>query len=272
VARVRDVGRPRVALRSAPCFIDVPAGFDGSVNFGSCDVESEMALRAEQCLDPAKASVVFDEADYGGLLHLRGVLGPQLVAQMRAETDLLCGTLKPSSYWNGWQAGRGDSYGLVDLGRLQLGGHCALACGLMLLSAVCGRLSRFRPSPWERLRPTSQAQLALFAGGGAGYKAHTDSSSYEELGEEMPEDQRRIIAARCLTSILYLNEAPWDPSCGGALRAHRHVHDESGEYVDVSPDGGSLVLFRSRDLRHEVVPSARDRLALTMWFMSDSDL
>jgi Rps23 Pro-64 3,4-dihydroxylase Tpa1-like proline 4-hydroxylase len=40
----------------------------------------------------------------------------------------------------------------------------------------------------------------------------------------------------------------------------------------VSPVGGTLVLFDSRYLLHEVEPSHRDRLALTLWVVGDKKL
>ena len=37
----------------------------------------------------------------------------------------------------------------------------------------------------------------------------------------------------------------------------------------VCPTGGTLVIFDSRYLLHEVEPSHRDRLALTLWVVGD---
>ena len=38
-------------------------------------------------------------------------------------------------------------------------------------------------------------------------------------------------------------------------------------FGEAFPHGGSLVLFRSRDLLHEVRPTLEDRYALTMWYV-----
>lgn len=37
--------------------------------------------------------------------------------------------------------------------------------------------------------------------------------------------------------------------------------------AEVLPYGGSLVLFRSRDLEHEVLPPKKNRYAMTMWYV-----
>jgi Rps23 Pro-64 3,4-dihydroxylase Tpa1-like proline 4-hydroxylase len=73
---------------------------------------------------------------------------------------------------------------------------------------------------------------------------------------------------------LYLNDAAWDSAPGadgGALKCYigADQDDHSGEtatsVVRVNPAGGTLVLFDSRYLLHEVEPSNKDRLALTLW-------
>ncbi|CAK4977950.1 unnamed protein product [Aphanomyces euteiches] len=68
---------------------------------------------------------------------------------------------------------------------------------------------------------------------------------------------------RCLTCLYYLNPT-WDPSHGGALR----VHLKDGEVWDVPPVLDTLLLFRSTDVEHEVMPTSVDRWALTTWYYS----
>lgn len=38
-----------------------------------------------------------------------------------------------------------------------------------------------------------------------------------------------------------------------------------GRELDVLPEAGTLVLFLSADLPHEVLPATRERLSLTGW-------
>ena len=66
--------------------------------------------------------------------------------------------------------------------------------------------------------------------------------------------------ARVLSSVTYLN-ADWGDRDGGALRLYlpRGAHD-------IAPRGGSLVLFLSAEIEHEVLPATRERLSIAGWF------
>lgn len=69
--------------------------------------------------------------------------------------------------------------------------------------------------------------------------------------------------ARALTLILYVNDAGWStPDDGGALRLEPVDGSVSCEVV---PSGGTLVVFESRRVWHEVLPSKRLRFAITLW-------
>lgn len=109
-----------------------------------------------------------------------------------------------------------------------------------------------------RLRLNRDLQLGLFDfechfaryAPGAFYRKHLDQFS---------RDSRRR-----LSSILYLNP-DWQGEDGGELRLYLERKPESG-YVDIRPDGGTLVLFLSERFPHEVLPATRERLSLTGWF------
>lgn len=86
---------------------------------------------------------------------------------------------------------------------------------------------------------------------------------------------------RSVTAILYLNEADWNPAPdadGGYLKCYIDAdrNDVIGTtaitVLKVSPVGGTLVLFDSRYLLHEVEPSNRDRLALTLWIVGEKNV
>ena len=94
---------------------------------------------------------------------------------------------------------------------------------------------------WLGLQRT-ELQLAYYPGDGAGYARHLDAF----VGAE----------SRRLTAIAYLNPA-WTPADGGQLRLH-------GEpIVDLAPQLGRLVVFRSAQVEHEVLPTWAPRLAIT---------
>lgn len=73
--------------------------------------------------------------------------------------------------------------------------------------------------------------------------------------------------------LLYLNEESWDPKVdAGQLRIHL---DGGGDecppgvepkYVDVDPLGGTLVLFKSEMIPHEVLNTNSERFALVGWY------
>ena len=87
------------------------------------------------------------------------------------------------------------------------------------------------------------------------YQKHTDDSI------ELLDDRN---SRRCVSFILYLTppEAPWPEDGGGELRAYV----EDGGHKDFLPLSGSLVLFDSCTVEHEVMPTNRKRTCLIGWF------
>ena len=71
--------------------------------------------------------------------------------------------------------------------------------------------------------------------------------------------------AREWSFLLYLNEH-WTPSDGGHLRIYG-VQGESGQehHRDVAPKAGTLVIFKSDTVPHEVRPTTASRLAVVGW-------
>lgn len=92
---------------------------------------------------------------------------------------------------------------------------------------------------------TLEAHYALYPPG-AGYARHRDRFRDDD--------------ARVLSSVLYLNDG-WDARDGGALRLYLPGGD-----VDVVPQGGTLVVFLSAEIEHEVLPARRERLSIAGWF------
>ena len=81
-------------------------------------------------------------------------------------------------------------------------------------------------------------------------------ASYSKHLDRFRDDDHRMVSA-----VIYLN-ANWLPEQGGAIR----LHPEGKDTIDISPNGGRLVLFFSADLPHEVMQSTRDRLSIAGWF------
>lgn len=90
-----------------------------------------------------------------------------------------------------------------------------------------------------------EAHYALYPPGG-GYARHRDRFRDDD--------------ARVVSSVTYLNAA-WRDADGGHLRLHLPDGPR-----DVAPHGGTLVLFLSADVEHEVLPATRERLSIAGWF------
>jgi SM-20-related protein len=79
---------------------------------------------------------------------------------------------------------------------------------------------------------------------------------YQKHLDRFRDDDRRTVSA-----VYYLND-DWQDDQGGALR----LYPQDGAELDVLPTAGTLVLFISAELPHEVLPATRERLSLTGWF------
>jgi len=68
---------------------------------------------------------------------------------------------------------------------------------------------------------------------------------------------------RRVSLVAYLNKG-WQPDQGGELVLYPQGF--RGPTVSVTPQLGTVVLFLSEDMLHEVLPVARNRLSLAGWF------
>jgi len=93
-----------------------------------------------------------------------------------------------------------------------------------------------------------EAHLALYPPG-AFYRRHFDSF--------------RGAANRMVSLVLYLNH-DWQPGDGGELVMYRPGGD--GEMARIAPRAGTLVLFMSEEIEHEVLPTRTDRASIAGWF------
>lgn len=75
-------------------------------------------------------------------------------------------------------------------------------------------------------------------------------------------DRHRDWPARTISSVCYLN-ADWPQAAGGELLIYR----PEGELLHrLRPEAGTLVLFRSDDIPHEVLAASQPRLSIAGWF------
>jgi SM-20-related protein len=92
-----------------------------------------------------------------------------------------------------------------------------------------------------------EAHYALYPPG-AFYRRHFDSF--------------RGTANRMVSLVLYLNH-DWRPGDGGELVLYQPGGDEMAR---IAPRAGTLVLFRSEEIEHEVPPTRIDRASIAGWF------
>ncbi|HRW75694.1 MAG: 2OG-Fe(II) oxygenase [Lewinellaceae bacterium] len=78
-------------------------------------------------------------------------------------------------------------------------------------------------------------------------------------------DQFRSDSGRRFSLVSYLNE-DWLPIDGGALVLSP---EQNGEKV-IFPEGGRMVLFKSDEVEHEVLPTVRPRMSITGWLKTVS--
>mmetsp|Transcript_29208 Transcript_29208/g.80248 ORF Transcript_29208/g.80248 Transcript_29208/m.80248 type:complete len:280 (-) Transcript_29208:49-888(-) len=115
------------------------------------------------------------------------------------------------------------------------------------------------------------------------YKSRDQAHYTWHYDNEVDQTTRRWRNFRVLTCILYLNQLPrgkdrrteWRREDGGHLECEvesRTISTDksttSTSTVTIAPSGGTLVLFDSCSIRHRVLPTNRDRFALTQWFVS----
>ncbi|KAL7527874.1 hypothetical protein ACHAWF_002344 [Thalassiosira exigua] len=121
-------------------------------------------------------------------------------------------------------------------------------------------------SDFDLSNSSFNAKLAVTSPGGSKYPLHIDNPQGLSVGD-----------TRKLTCILYLNPDYKDGD-GGELRIFLPSNEEIGNEtlgtVDLTPEGGRMLLFWSDDIPHEVLATAPhadkddaslDRYALTVW-------
>lgn len=82
-------------------------------------------------------------------------------------------------------------------------------------------------------------------------------------------DSFRGAANRIVSAVIYLNE-DWREDDGGELV----LYAESGNEVlaTIAPKAGSMLLFLSEELPHEVLPAKRDRYSIAGWYRLNASI
>ena len=152
------------------------------------------------------------------------------------------------------------------------------------VKALKGVGSFFEEALGHALDAPSRCMAALYsppgeAGEHSGYQPHLDHRPPDDDDLYWVWKSSREQSERVLTSILYLNDEDWDEEAnGGQLRMFLNCTDRDDvttamNVVDVAPVGGRLVVFKSRELPHAVLPikGGTERLALSCWHLQSED-
>ena len=82
-------------------------------------------------------------------------------------------------------------------------------------------------------------------------------------------DSFRGAANRLVSVVVYLNE-DWRPGDGGELAIY-HQNDPEPQAL-IEPRGGTLVVFLSEEVPHEVLPTQRPRSSIAGWFRLNASI
>lgn len=272
----------------------VAASSVGTLASAAYESEIRDADKASKCTLNASiqkhiSQSVVDSLNSNGYVVVRNILSEKAIADAQSGTRKVRdqGRMKASTNdkstrqdnicWVRASDGFESSSAHKDCGRLNDG---LLYC-IELLRGVAGQLEKLDYTRSINLRVPKQCQLACYdSDGKARYKAHRDASVNDSifdmglLGWLKSSDYRE----RQVTAILYLNDSDWDcdpDNDGGALHCYLNAQDSdyigntASEVLKINPAGGTLVLFDSRYLLHEVKSAHRTRYAITLWITGD---
>ena len=144
-----------------------------------------------------------------------------------------------------------------------------------------------------RLSESMELQYLRYPGGSSSNSSIEKKKKQSKMGfygrhfDRDPDDVSGSTCRRKVSLLLYLNDETWDAKRdGGVLRAYlpaeemtpKQSSDSDGKgsvvssYKDIIPKGGTLVLFDSASVEHEVLPTHRERWAVVGWFLGHDDV
>jgi SM-20-related protein len=297
-APVRAYIQPRVQAKttfhSAPTAKGANDGASAPCEPGA---DSLCSMGPRPDADDARARASMPRIAAGSLAVTPHWLSPRLVNRLRADAAALkaAGAFSAAAV-GGATAGHGDPHtqtvraatrrceacGLFDdaLTKAPRGTGDPAARGLLFAALASLRhdleLSSCR-GPGLPLADAMELQYLCYPGGGPGPSSSSNSSS----GSPNPSGgagfygrhvDQQVGVGRAVSLLVYLNGdassdgGPWCSNRdGGQLVAYPKGHRQLPERVD--PIGGTLVLFDSRTLEHEALPTRRPRWALVGWFL-----
>lgn len=187
---------------------------------------------------------------------------------------------------------REDACGFWDL---QGGAPAPPTPILLLFRRLEAAAERLRAEHGWPLLCSRLGMAAVYDGHGACYQQHRDNEWQRHLRtrtRRRPPSKQRTASGesvgawmnfRELTMLAYVNLPEQfggdevGQQAGGRLRCYVDTRrgdltgDSAREHLDLAPVGGRAVIFRSRELLHEVLPSFARRYCLTLWICTCED-
>lgn len=198
-----------------------------------------------------------------GGVHVEPAFAPsRLVSDLRADIAALDQAGFFSAAGSGGRAGSEDTLRAAEyadpIGRPRsIGDFEALYCLWERLDMVRKELGG---ALGRELLPDMEIHYVRYDGLRGGYYGRHLDDVHDEAADLFENRSSR----RRLSFICYLTppDADWSQSDGGIFRAF----DELGGHQDILPTSGTLVVFDSCAVEHEVLPTRRERLCLIGWF------
>lgn len=207
------------------------------------DWDAVLAPTLDSLLEPLLAAL-----PEPGFVVLPGILPPALVTVLRAELRAqdAAGVFHAAGIGRGSgqqveRRIRGDRIAWLQAGWPAAAAYLALMDGLRLsLNRECFLgLAEY------------EAHYACYQPGGF-YRRHVDRHADTANSGQ---------GQRVISTVCYLNEPDWPADTGGELV----LYPEGGVPVRVVPEAGTLVVFRSDSIPHEVLAGSRERLSMAGW-------
>jgi hypothetical protein len=222
----------------------------------------ESTQNAQEKLAEGISKVQFDKLSQGELSISPNWITQSLVDRLRNDAKAL---YKSGAFTTGVLGGRSDNKYMEK--NIRVCDCCgffddaAEAVGVGDESAreeVMDLISELREELLTRynLAGFMELQYLRYPGDGGFYGKHVD-----QQGKNKGPNSNRIVSM-----LIYLNDDSWDVNLhGGMFRAY----PKSKPMIEVAPTGGTLVLFNSKNLLHEAMPTHKERWALVGWFMEE---
>ena len=205
--------------------------------------------------DPAAVAQRVATSLHRGVVHVepRWVTGRAL-KELREAGEQLCSSRAAPAVFGGTQLDTTRrACSVVDL----LGDAWAEMPPALgsLIGALDGLREQLQVATSRPLLDEAEMQLLSYPTGGR-YCRHVDDGI----------STAHLPVRRSISTILYMTPQDWQaPVDGGALRIHED--GQGTDPYDVHPEGGSLILFDSATVSHEVLETHRERLVCVGWFL-----